>query len=330
MTERHPANILSAAFWKAYWITMRPYLLFVSGVAGMAGFADGPQTGIVVTVGMFFVFFLSYGFGQGLTDCFQTDTDSISSPYRPLIQGIIGRKQVLLVSIIGLCAGCMILFLRNPWTLLLGLLAVIGLATYTFFKRRWWGGPLYNAWIVAVLAVLGKMTAVGKDISLFAIFGDGILVPIMISVFFSYANFVLMGYFKDISADRASGYNTFVVAYGWNKAAIGSDIFAFLSIVATGWGISRVLLNEAFYSLRWSSLPLFLAAIFVLILAQIGIHRIRDEKKAHGPIANVVRGFLLLHIAEISLLKPAWIIPAILFYISFELVLKRRPEKGQV
>lgn len=330
MTERHPANLLSATFWKAYWITMRPYLLFVSGVAGMAGFADGPQTGIEVTLGMFFVFFLSYGFGQALTDCFQTDTDSISSPYRPLIQGIISRNQVLLVSMTGLFVGCLILFLRNPWTLLLGLLAVIGLATYTFFKRRWWGGPFYNSWIVAVLVVLGKMTAVGKDISLFAIFGDGILVPIMISVFFSYANFVLVGYFKDISADRASGYNTFVVAYGWNKAAIGSDIFAFLSIVATGWGISRVLLNEAFCSLRWSSLPLFLTAIFVLILAQIGIHRIRDENKAHGPIANVVRGFLLLHMAEISLLKPAWIIPAILFYISFELVLKRRPEKGQV
>lgn len=330
MAERQPVNLLSTAFWKAYWITMRPYLLFVSGTAGMTGFADGPQTEMGVTLGMFFVFFFSYGFGQALTDCFQMDTDSISSPYRPLVQGIIGRRQVMRVSLIGLLAGCVILFLRNPWTLLPGLLAIIGLVTYTFFKRRWWGGPFYDSWIVVVLAILGKMAAVGKDMSLSNLFGNGIFVPIMISIFFSYANFVLMGYFKDISADRASGYNTFVVAYGWNRAAIGSDIFAFLSILATGWGISRVLWKETLFPWQWASLPVFLAAIVVLVLAQIGIHRIRDEKKAHRPIVNVVRGFLLLHIAEITLLKPYWILPAILFYIGFELVLNKRPEKGQV
>lgn len=328
--KKQYANLVSLTFWKAYWVTIRPYLLFISGAAGIAGFAGGPERGISVILGAFFVFFLSYGFGQALTDCFQMDTDSISSPYRPLVQGIIGRRQVMLVSLIGLLAGCVILFLRNPWTLLLGLLAVIGLATYTFFKRRWWGGPFYNSWIVVVLAVLGKMAAAGKETSLSNLLGSGIIVPIMISVFFSYANFVLMGYFKDISADRASGYNTFVVVYGWNKAAIGSDIFASLSVLATGWGISRVLWKGTFLSWQWASLPVFLAAIVVLTLAQIGIHRLRDEKKAHGPIANVVRGFLLLHIAEIILGKPAWILPAILFYISFELVLKKRPEKRQV
>jgi len=328
--EKQYAGLLSLKFWKAYGVTMRPYLLFVSGVSGMAGFADGPQTGIIVTLGVFFVFFLSYGFGQALTDCFQMDTDSISSPYRPLVQGIIGRRQVLLVSLSGLLAGCMILFLLNPWTLVLGLLCVVGLATYTFFKRRWWGGPFYDAWIVALLPIMGKMAAFGPSKPISIIFENGILVPIAISVFFSYANFVLMGYFKDISADGASGYNTFVVVYGWNKAAKGSDIFAVLSVAATGWGISRVLFEETFFSLRWFSIPVFFAAVVVLVIAQVGIHRIRDEKKAYGPIANVVRGFVLLHLAEICLLKPGWIPLVVSFYIAFEWVLKMRPEKGQV
>lgn len=328
--EKQYAGLLSLSFWKAYGVTMRPYLLFVSGVAGMAGFAEGPQTGIGVTLGIFFVFFLSYGFGQALTDCFQIDTDSISSPYRPLVRGIIGRGQVLLVSLIGLMAGCLILFLLNPWTLALGLLGVVGLATYTFFKRRWWGGPFYDAWIVALLPIMGKMVAVGSSKSPSIIFENSILVPITISVFFSYANFVLMGYFKDISADRASRYNTYVVVYGWNKAAKGSDFFAALSVIATGWGISRVLFKEESFSLSWCCIPVFFAALVVLILAQVGIHRIRDEKEAYGPIANVLRGFILLHLAEICLLKPAWIPLVALFYIAFELVLKMRPEKGQV
>jgi 4-hydroxybenzoate polyprenyltransferase len=322
--------ISNLKFWKAYWITMRPYLLFISGVAGMVGFVSGSEKGILASLGVFFVFFLSYGFGQALTDCFQIDTDSISSPYRPLVQGVITKKQVLSVSLSGLLGCCFILFFLNPWTLVLGGLCVFGLATYTYFKRRWWAGPFYNAWIVALLPIIGKMTTMNTNNSLSVMFENGILFPIVISIFFSYANFVLMGYFKDISADRASGYNTFVVAYGWKKAAVGSDIFAVASVLATGWGISNVLLSEMAFSSRWISVPVFFAAIFALLSAQIGIHRVNDEKKAHRPIANVVRGFLLLHLAEICLLRPSWFVLSVLFYIVFELTLKIRPEKGQV
>ena len=152
----------------------------------------------------------------------------------------------------------------------------------------------------------------------------------MVSIFFSYANFVVMGYFKDISADRASGYSTFVVAFGWKRAAVGSDIFAFLSVLATGWAISKVFTYKTLFSWKGVSLIFFFSAIIILMIAQIGIHRIRDEKKAHLPIAHVVRGFLLLHLAEIILLKPDWTIPVIIFYSGFEIVLKKRPEKRQV
>lgn len=327
-TTTYPISTLS--FWKAYWITMRPYLLFVSGVAGMAGFAAGPETNWAATVSIFLVLFLSYGFGQALTDCFQTDTDSISSPYRPLIQGIISREQVLPVSLSGLTAGCLILLFLNVWIVIPGLLCIFGLATYTYFKRRWWGGPFYNAWIVALLPVIGYMAARETNGSFSAIFGDDILLGIIISVFFSYANFVLMGYFKDISADRASGYNTFVVAFGWKKAAIASDIFALISISATGGVMLRLFLNGTVSPLSRVAFPLFCAAAIVLVFAQIGIHRTRDEKEAFRPIANVVRGFVLLHLSEICLLKPTWFFAALIFYLMFELTLKTRPEKAQV
>jgi 4-hydroxybenzoate polyprenyltransferase len=317
-------------FWKAYWITMRPYLLFVSGVAGMAGFAAGPETNLAATVSVFLVFFLSYGFGQALTDCFQTDTDSISSPYRPLVQGVISRKQVLFVSLGSLTIGCLALLLLNPRIIIPGLLCITGLTTYTYFKRRWWGGPFYNAWIVSLLPLIGFMAAAGTNSSIAAILRNNILMSIIISVFFSYANFVLMGYFKDISADRASGYNTFVVVYGWKKAATGSDVLAILSIAATGRAVLSALESETVAPLSWIAIPIFFAAVLVLILAQIGIHRTRDEKEAFRPIANVVRGFVLLHLSEICLLQPSCVVVAILFYLTFELTLKTRPEKGQV
>ena len=40
-------SLSSFKFCRAFWITMRPYLLFVSCVAGMVGFAAGPEIGII-------------------------------------------------------------------------------------------------------------------------------------------------------------------------------------------------------------------------------------------------------------------------------------------
>jgi 4-hydroxybenzoate polyprenyltransferase len=150
--------IVSVHFWKAFWLTMRPYLIFVSGAAGLVGLAFIESTNPARTLLAFFPLFISYGLGQALTDCFQTDTDAISSPYRPLVQGIISKRQVLGVSLSGLLLGILILAYLNPFIPILGIVAVLGLLGYTFFKKRWWAGPFWNSWIVALLPIIGLMT----------------------------------------------------------------------------------------------------------------------------------------------------------------------------
>lgn len=328
--NRRSVPLFSLAFMKAYWITMRPYLLFISAAAGMAGFAAGPSGSAAATLGAFLVFFSAYGFSQGLTDSFQMDTDAISSPYRPLIQGIINRTQTLSVSFAGLFAGCAILYALNPRVLILGLFAVFGLATYTYFKRRWWSGPFYNAWIVALLPIMGKMAASGPESSPSSVFQGGALWPVAISVFFSYANFVLTGYTKDITADRITGYNTFVVAFGWAKTAVVSDIFTGLSVVATGWAIAPAAAEAEFFSFKSVAYLIFTGAVALLVFAQVRLHQIRDEKLAFKPIVHVVRGFILLRLAEICYWRPDWTPAAAVFYLAFEWVLSRRPSKEQV
>ena len=155
--ENKPYSLLSFNFWKAYWITLRPYLFFVSGIAGFYGITNNPDIPLYKLILGTVAFFFTYGLGQALTDVFQTDTDSISSPYRPLVQGLITKKQVFCVSLAGLFSCVVIFTIFNPWMLLPGILSVLGLITYTFFKRRWWGGPFWNAWIVATLTIMGKM-----------------------------------------------------------------------------------------------------------------------------------------------------------------------------
>jgi 4-hydroxybenzoate polyprenyltransferase len=306
---------------------MRPYLIFISGAASLVGLAyiQGPDFSRLIPA--FIPLFLSYGLGQALTDCFQMDTDALSSSYRPLIRGIISRKQVFAVSLAGLGAGIFILAVLNSEILVPGVLAVAGLLSYTTMKRKWWGGPFWNSWIVALLPIMGRL--VQKDVPLVQIFGLKNPTPggfgwAVLAVFFGYANFVLMGYFKDISADRATGYRTFPVVFGWRRAAFGSDLFALAAAVSTCLALA------AFPFIPVPALGVFIAALIVNLHAQVGIHRIRDENRAHGPIAGVVRAFILYAAAIILGLKPDWILGLAIFYVGFEIILRLRPEERQV
>ena len=319
-------RLLSLGFLKSYITTMRPYLLFVSGAAGMVGlaFIDSPPHWRVALA--FVPLFFSYGLGQALTDCFQTDTDAISAPYRPLVRGVVSKAQVFPVSLVGLTLVVLILAYLNPWILPLGFLAVIGLLTYTYFKRRWWGGPPWNAWIVAILPMMGRL--VDRDYSLSELFRFGDLhTPAfclsVVAIFAGYANFVVMGYFKDISADRQTGYQTFPVVFGWRANAVYGDITA---LVVAGLSARVVALMGGGF-LAWT----FLAAAVVLQLhAQVSVHRTRDEHAVGTPIANGVRALILFCLAIVLALKPGWIGFAGVFYVLFELVLRLRPEHGQV
>lgn len=321
-----PYPLLSLRFVRAYLLTMRPYLLFVSGAAGAVGlaFVEDPSPARVLPA--FLALFLSYGLGQALTDCFQTDTDALSAPYRPLVRGVITRAQVLLVSLSGLALVVLVLAVLSPRILVLGVLAVTGLITYTFFKRRWWGGPPWNAWIVALLPLMGRLVDRdfgAADLLRFAEPRPLAFAVAVLAVFVGYVNFVVMGYFKDISADRRTGYNTFPVAFGWTANAFYGDVTGFLAAGLAAWAVTLLGGGVA----GW----VVLAAAFALqVHAQVGVHRVRDEDAVGGYIANGVRALILYCIAVALAAQPPWIGPAGLFYILFELALRLRPERAQV
>jgi len=321
------AGLLTLRFWRAYIVTMRPYLLFVSGAAGAVGLAFIPTPVIWRVLLAFFPLFLSYGFGQALTDCFQTDTDSISSPYRPMVRGEVSRRAVMVTSLVGLILGVFIMGFLNRVALILAGLTVVGLLTYTPLKRTWWGGPPWNSWIVALLPIIGRLADAGYRLTDFVSLsrpGAGAFLAAVAAIFFGYANFVVMGYFKDISADRKTGYNTFPVRFGWVANTVYSDLVALGAAAGTGLAI------RLSGRMNWPGTTVFVVGLAVNTWAQVAIHGIRDEAKSHGPIANVVRAFVLYCLAMVLTMKPEWILPAVLFYGAFELVLKLRPERAQV
>jgi 4-hydroxybenzoate polyprenyltransferase len=329
-----PAPVWSPSFWSGYWITLRPYLFCVSGVSGLAGLALAPEAGFHVIAFASVAFLLSYGLGQALTDVFQTDTDSLSAPYRPLVRGEISGPTVMWVSVAGLLGCGAVLALLNPWSAPISLLAVAGLATYTPVKRVFWAGPAWNGWIVACLPLIGALSATGlSPMSVVRLNG---MLPVMGSVFFSYAVFVILGYFKDIDADARTGYETLPVRFGRGAALVTSGA-CLLGALLCSLLVVRVALGNVSDGLSpgdrigvGGGAALWSVGFVLLALAHVRMRGVRTDWGAYPAIVLSVRGFVLLHLGEAVLLRPALLLPALLLAVASDLALRHRPMQAQV
>jgi 4-hydroxybenzoate polyprenyltransferase len=316
-----PFPVSHPAFWRAYWVTLRPYLFFVSGTSGLLGLALGEPLAPPLLAAALLAFSLSYGLGQALTDVFQTDTDALSSPYRPLVRGEISKASVLVVSVLGLAACVAVFALLSPFTLVLGGLGVLGLLAYTAAKRRFWAGPFWNAWIVGLLPAMGLLCASRSAVG--ALLHPGLTWAVAATLL-GYAVFVLLGYFKDVEADRATGYLTLPVRFGRRVSVIVSGVAATLSVLA-----SLQLLRAAQAALSPGALP-WLAGSALLLGAHLRILPTTHDDEAHPAIAMVVRGYVLMRLGETVLLRAELALPALALYSLFELALLRRPCREQI
>jgi geranylgeranylglycerol-phosphate geranylgeranyltransferase len=304
---------------RALWLTGRPYLMFVSGAAALAGLALG-RTPIAHVVLAFVVLFLSYGLGQALTDVFQTDTDALSAPERPLVQGAIDKRTVLIASIGGLTACAAVIVLLSPAAALPAAIAIAMLATYTPLKRRWWGGPPWNSAVVALLPLLGRMAG---GTGLAEALTEGAVRAAMVSSFGTYAVFVLLGYLKDVEADRATHYNTVPVRFGRHAAVVGSAAFALLGLAASVWLVRPRLAVSAGTAL-WS------VGAVVLVAAHVLAWRSTSDEDAWPGIQASVHGFVALHLGEAAAIKPRWTLVAWLLFGASIVAMLQRPVRRQV
>ena len=318
-------KIFSLRFIIAYLITMRPYLMFVSGITGIVGMSFSDNLAFISGLIIFQVTFLSYGFGQALTDCFQIDTDSISSPYRPLTQGYVSRKHFLVLSCVGLIYCVAILSVYNSINLFLGIIAGLGLATYTTFKRKWWAGPFYNSCIVSVLFLMNLFAS--TTISFYEI--NLTIGLTLVAVFFGYSNFVLVGYFKDIEADEQTGYNTLPVVFGRKTSTMISNVFASFAVFATIMIFYITAAQTEFIQLIPAA-AFLMAAVISTLYTQWQLRKVMYDEEAYKAVSPSVHSYLLTLSSITTMNKPSWSIFALLFYMVFIAVMKLRPTKTQI
>jgi 4-hydroxybenzoate polyprenyltransferase len=239
------------------------------------------------------------------------------------VKGVVCARDVLAVSLIGLSGCAAVLVAFHPATLVPAALTVLGLATYTWFKRRWWGGPWYNAWIVALVVLLGYQAGSGAANA--AVTVTPSLIGIMVASFAAYANFVLTGYYKDIEADRATGYRTLPVVFERGPSAWVSDALAVLALL----GAAIVMWHASLIGLL-AALPLLAGAAAAAVAAQMRLHGVTTDAAAHRAIAPVVHGYILLVTGLAAAQRPMLLPGLALFYLSFVAVLSRRPMAAQI
>lgn len=293
--------------------------MFVSGAAALVGLALG-HAPIAHVVPAFVVLFLSYGLGQALTDVFQTDTDALSAPERPLVQGKIDKRTVLIASLGGLTACATVIVWLSPAAALPAAIAILMLATYTPMKRRWWAGPPWNSAVVALLPLMGRMAA---GTGLAHALADGPIRAAMVSSFGTYAVFVLLGYLKDVEADRATHYNTVAVRFGRRVTVVGSAAFATLGLAASVWLVQPSLTVSAGTAL-WSF------GVVLLIGAHVLAWRSTTDYDAWPGIQASVHGFVALHLGEAALIKPRWTLVAWILFGASIVAMFQRPVRRQV
>ncbi|MGK7312763.1 MAG: UbiA family prenyltransferase [Candidatus Longimicrobiales bacterium M2_2A_002] len=319
MTAHTAYRPWSPGFWTRYWTTLRPYLFLVSGSAGLVGLAAAPDPGPVALAGSLVVFMLGYGLGQAVTDVDQVDTDALSAPYRPLVRGEVRGGDIRAVSLAGLGLGLAWLAALNPWTLVPTGLMVAGLITYTPMKRRWWAGPAWNSAIVALLPLTGALVAGGDPLDAR---GTTVVPAAMLSAFGTYGTFVLLGYLKDVTADRATGYRTMPVRFGRRATVALSAVYSAVGLAAS------VALVRGLGAGPW--IPIWGIGTALLVDAHWRAWSVRRDDDAHPAIVRAVLGFVGVHLGEAVALRPELAGPAVALAGVVVLLMAARPSRSQV
>ena len=299
-------NFFSKAVIFAYVKSMRPYLFFLSGMAGWLGVLfSGATSSVGRTTVVLSVVFIGWGVNQVINDLLGLKEDKINAPHRPLITGELPIKQAVIFSIFFFVLGGLITFLLNPKALVLFILVFVLNIVYEYSK----GVPILGNVIFGVLLApcvyYGAMCVNNKGLE---ILFDGRLTFIAIAVVLINSTVAFFTYFKDFAGDKTAGKKTIVVCLTPEKAKYLNFFMSLLPFsVLFFWG-RQASVNTYF-------LILMASTFFILQYTAFLYFRNAQGEDVYYSLKWNFRGAVLFETSFVALVYP--FLAVVLYLINF-------------
>ena len=296
-----------------YLKSMRPYLFFISGMAGCMGVAFcGEKISIWRAVIVLFVVFVGWGVNQVINDLLGLNEDRINAPHRPLVTGSLPISSAVILSVLFFILGAGITLVLNAQALVLYFLAFALNIVYEYSKRVPFLGNIIFGLLLTPCLYYGAMCLNGKGIEIIA---DSKLAVLALGIVLINITVAFYTYFKDYLGDRETGTKTIVVKFSPQKAKHLNFIMS-----AFPFGIVVIM----FFSEFWRDYlnPFFLALMVLtfLIMQYTAFLFFKHEqgKNTYYSLKWNFRGAVLYKTAFIAMVNP--LLGGILYLINFILV----------
>lgn len=201
----------------------RPFSYPIPIAGGLVGaiVALGYYPGALILLPAIILPLLGYSAGQIMNDYIDCHSDELNAPHRPIPSGKITRKEALTMAgvlfMIFIVASLLVNFYAGAITIIAAILA----ASYSLLKKYGGVANIIFPVITSLIAPYASLVITGTI--------PPAVVLISVTIFFFDLGMNIIGTFKDIEGDKASGVCTLPVRIGLFNAAI---IVAITSIIS--------------------------------------------------------------------------------------------------
>lgn len=297
----------------AYVKSMRPYLFFVSGMAGLLGvvFSEAhASVGRILSI--LSVVFLGWGVNQVINDLLGLEEDRINAPHRPLVTGVLPIKIAMLFSVLLFALGGFITYMLNAQALTLYFLVFILNIIYEYSKRIPLLGNIVFGLLLVPCVYFGAMCMNGKGLEILL---DKKLLVLAISIALINITAVFFTYYKDFIGDRDTGKKTIIVQLTPNKAKYLNYLVSVLPFSVILFLLSSPVWKE-------SVNPYFLSFMFLsFVILQYTAFLFFKNPQGSNTYYSLkwnFRGAVLFKTSFIALVNP--LMAGVLYVVNFILV----------
>ncbi|MBL7131471.1 MAG: UbiA family prenyltransferase [Candidatus Omnitrophica bacterium] len=306
-------NIFSKEIIFAYIKSMRPYLFFLSGMAGLLGVVFCGQTASAgKLISILSVVFLGWGVNQVVNDFLGLKEDRINAPNRPLVTGALPIKAAVLYSLGLFVLGGFITYILNAYALIFYFLVFLLNIAYEYSKKIPLLGNIVFGFLLAPCVYYGAMCVNGKGLEVLL---DKKLFLLAIAVILINITVAFFTYYKDFKGDKITGKRTIIVKLTPLRARYFNYLVSFIP-----FSVVLFLLLSPIWRQRLNLyfLGFMLISFIIMQYTAFMFFKHPEGRNTYYSLKWNFSGAVLFETSFIALINPA--LAGILYFSNFILV----------